>query len=157
MAIAMPPNERDGAPPYPPWSQLLRGRRIECETLDRVVEAVRGGESRVLVVRGEPGIGKSVLLEYVAERASECRVTRAAGVHSEMELRFAGLQQLCARMLDRLESLSPPQRDALGTAFGLTAGPAPDRFLVGLAVLTLLAEVAEDGPLVCLIDDAQWL
>src|SRR3954447_18292948 len=157
MAIGMPPNERDGAPPYPPWSQVLRGRRIECETLDRVVEAVRGGESRVLVVRGEPGIGKSVLLEYVAERSSECRVARAAGVQSEMELPFAGLQQLCAPMLDHLEDLPLPQRDALGTAFGLTAGPPPDRFLVGLAVLGLLSEVADERPLVCLVDDAQWL
>src|SRR3954451_21542656 len=98
MAIAIPSNERDGAPPYRRWSQVLRGRRSECEALDRVVDAVRGGESRALVVRGEPGIGKSVLLEYVAERASDCRVTRAAGVQSEMELPFAGLQQLCAPM-----------------------------------------------------------
>src|SRR3954469_14662898 len=143
MATGMPLNEREGTPPYPRWSQVLRGRRGECDALARVVETVRGGESRVLVVRGEPGIGKAVLLEYVAERASECRVARAAGVQSEMELPFAGLQQLCAPMLDRLETLPVPQRDALG----LTTGPPPDRFLVGLAVLGLLSEVADERPL----------
>ena len=136
---------------------MLQGRPNECELLDRLLEAVRGGESRALVVRGEPGVGKSALLEYVVGRASECRVARAAGVQSEMELAFAGLQQLCAPMLDRLERLPAPQRDALGTAFGLTAGAAPDPFLVGLAVLGLLSEVADERPLVCLVDDAQWL
>src|SRR3989475_8510978 len=136
---------------------MLRGRRSESEVLDRLLEAVRGGESRVLVVRGEPGVGKSALLEYVAGRASGCRVARAAGVQSEMELAFAGLHQLCAPMLDRLERLPAPQRDALGTAFGLRGGAAPDRFLVGLAVLGLLSEVADERPLVCLVDDAQWL
>src|SRR6267378_3028493 len=114
---------------------MLQDRRSECEVLDRLLEAVRGGESRVLVVRGEPGVGKSALLDYVAEQASECRVVRAAGVQSEVELAFAGLQQLCAPMLDHLESLPAPQRDALRTAFGLMDGAAPDRFLVGLAVL----------------------
>jgi DNA-binding CsgD family transcriptional regulator len=136
---------------------VLLGRRSESEALDRLLEAVRGGESRVLVVRGEPGVGKSALLEYTAGRASGCRVARAAGVQSEMELAFAGLHQLCAPMLDRLERLPAPQRDALGTVFGLRAGAAPDRFLVGLAVLGLLSEVAEERPLVCLVDDAQWL
>src|SRR5437899_7107108 len=136
---------------------MLLGRRSEREVLDGLVEAVRRGESRVLVVRGEPGVGKSALLEYVAGRASGWRVARAAGVQSEMELAFAGLQQLCAPILDRLERLPPPQRDALGTAFGLTGGVAPDRFLVGLAVLGLLSEVADERPLVCLVDDAQWL
>src|SRR5919108_395667 len=135
----------------------LLGRRSECETLDRLLRSVRSGQSRVLVLRGEAGIGKTALLEYVVERASGCRVLRAAGVQSEMELAFACLQQLCAPMLDRLESLPGPQRDALGTAFGLSAGPAPDRFLVGLAVLGLLSEVAEDRPLVWAIEDAQWL
>jgi DNA-binding CsgD family transcriptional regulator len=125
--------------------------------LDRLLEAARGGESRALVVRGEPGVGKSALLECAAERASGCRVARAAGVQSEMELPFAGLHQLCAPMLDRIGHLPAPQRDALDTAFGLMNGTAPDRFLVGLAVLALLSEVAEEQPLVCLVDDAQWL
>jgi DNA-binding CsgD family transcriptional regulator len=135
----------------------LRGRRGECETLDRVLGSVRAGQSRVLVLRGEAGIGKSALLGYLLEQASGCRIARAAGVESEFELAFAGLQQLCASMLDRLERLPGPQRDALGTAFGLSAGAAPDRFLVGLAVLGLLAEAAEEQPLVCVVDDAQWL
>src|SRR4051812_17248157 len=136
----------------------LLGRRTEAATLDWLVEAVRAGESRALVLRGEPGVGKTALLEYAGEHATGCRVAHAAGVQAEMELPFAGLHQLCAPMLDRLERLPGPQRDALGAAFGLSAGHAPDRFLVGLAVLGLLAEVAEDeGPLVCLIDDAQWL
>ena len=118
---------------------------------------MRAGQSRVLVLRGEAGVGKTALLEYLQERASGCRIARAAGVESEMELPFAGLHQLCAPMLDRLERLPAPQRDALGTAFGLSDGDAPDRFLVGLAVLSLLSEVAEERPLVCLVDDAQWL
>src|SRR4051794_7507521 len=134
----------------------LLGRRSESETLDRLLEAVRAGESRAPVIRGDPGVGKTALLEYVVEHGMGCRVARAAGVQAEMELAFAGLHQLCAPMLDRLDRLPGPQRDALGTAFGLSAGPAPDRFLVGLAVLGLLAEVAEEGPLVCVIDDAQW-
>jgi len=109
------------------------------------------------VVRGEPGVGKSALLDYVAERASGCRVARTAGVQSEMELAFSGLNQLCIPMLDRVDRLPEPQRDALRTAFGLAGGAAPDRFLVGLAVLSLLSEVAGEEPLVCLVDDAQWL
>jgi DNA-binding CsgD family transcriptional regulator len=136
---------------------MLRGRRTECEALDRLLDAVRAGESRALVVRGEPGVGKTALLEYAVEQASGCRVVRAAGVQSEMELAFAGLHQLCAPMLDRLEGLPGPQRDALRTAFGLSAGDAPDRFLVGVAALGLVGEVAEERPLVCVIDDAQWL
>ena len=137
---------------------MLRGRRAECLELDRLLEAMHTGQSAVLVLRGEAGIGKTALLEYTAERAEGCRVLHAVGVESEMELAFAGLQQLCAPMLDRLEQLPGPQRDALGTAFGLRTGEPPDRFLVGLAVLSLLAEVAEEGPpLVCLVDDAQWL
>src|SRR6266446_6458585 len=110
---------------------MLLGRHNECDVLDQLMDAVRRGESRVLVVRGEPGVGKSALLEYLVGRASGCRVARAPGVESEMELAFAGLQQLCAPMLDHIERLPPPQRDALGTAFGLTTGVAPDRFLVG--------------------------
>jgi DNA-binding CsgD family transcriptional regulator len=135
----------------------LRGRRSECETLDRLLEGVRAGQSRVLVVRGEAGVGKSALLEHLVARASGCRIAPAAGVESEMELAFAGLHQLCAPLLDRLARLPDPQSDALRTAFGLSAGEPPDRFLVGLAVLSLLAEVAEDRPLICVIDDAQWL
>jgi DNA-binding CsgD family transcriptional regulator len=109
------------------------------------------------VVRGEPGVGKTALLDHLAEQALGCRVARAAGVESEMELAFGGLQQLCAPMLDRLERLPGPQRNALGTAFGLWAGDAPDRFRVGLALLGLLADVADERPLICLVDDAQWL
>jgi DNA-binding CsgD family transcriptional regulator len=111
----------------------------------------------VLVLRGEAGVGKTALLEYLVDRASGCRIARAAGVESEVELAFAGVQQLCAPMLDRVGHLPAPQRDALAAAIGLKAGEAPDRFLVGLAVLGLLADVAERQPLVCLVDDAQWL
>src|SRR2546421_6439300 len=136
---------------------MLQDGRSECEVLDRLLEAVRGGESRVLVVRGEPGVGKSALLEYLVGRASGCRVARAAGVQSEMELAFAGLQQLCAPLLNRVERLPGPQRDALRVAFGLSTGDAPDRFLVGLAVLSLFSEAAEEQPLLCVVDDAQWL
>jgi DNA-binding CsgD family transcriptional regulator len=135
----------------------LLGRRSESTTLDRLLDVVRAGESRALVIRGDPGMGKTALLEYVVERATGCRVAQAAGVQAEMELAFAGLHQLCAPMLDRLERLPGPQRDALGSAFGMTAAHAPDRLLVGLAVLSLLAEVSEKRPLVCLVDDAQWL
>ncbi|GGO16387.1 AAA family ATPase [Microbispora bryophytorum] len=135
----------------------LRGRQIECETLDRLVAAVQAGNSSVLVLCGEAGIGKTALLEYARSSASSCRTARVAGVESEMELAFGGLHQLCAPFLDHLGHLPGPQRDALGTAFGLSAGPPPDRFLVGLAVLNLLADVAGKGPLVCLVDDAQWL
>ena len=125
--------------------------------LDRLIRAVQVGESRVLVVRGDPGAGKTVLLDYLAERARGCRVARAAGVQSEMELAFAGLHQLCAPMLDHLDRIPVPQREALSTALGLAAGPPPDRFLVGLAVLSLLSEAAGGQPLICLIDDEQWL
>jgi DNA-binding CsgD family transcriptional regulator len=134
----------------------LLGRRRECEALDRLVATVRTGQSAVLVVRGEAGVGKSALLAYLAERASGCRIARAAGVESEMELPFAGLHQLCAPMLDRLDRLPAPQRDALATAVGLSAGDPPDRFLVGLAVLSLLSEVAEEEALICVMDDAHW-
>jgi AAA ATPase domain len=127
--------------------------------LDGLLEAVRAGESRALVVRGEPGVGKTALLEYAVGEWSESgfRVARAVGVESEMELAYAALHQLCAPVLDRVERLPGPQRDALGVAFGLSAGDAPDRFLLGLAVLSLVSEVAEERPLLCLVDDAQWL
>ncbi len=134
----------------------LTDRRAERGVLDGLVEAVRAGESRVLVVHGEPGVGKTALLEYLADRATGCRVLRVSGVQWEMELAFAGLHQLCAPLLDRLGVLPGPQREALRTAFGMSEGPAPDRFLVGLAVLGLLAEALE-RPVVCLVDDAQWL
>jgi DNA-binding CsgD family transcriptional regulator len=135
----------------------LRGRHSECASLDRLLEDVRGGQSRVLVLRGDAGVGKTALLDYLAVSASGCRIARAAGVESEMELAFAGLHLLCAPMLPHLAQLPGPQRDALGTAFGLTAAAAADRFLVGLAVLSLLSRIAEERPLVCLVDDAQWL
>jgi DNA-binding CsgD family transcriptional regulator len=135
----------------------LRGRLRECEELDRLLAGPPAGQSQVLVLRGEAGVGKTALLDYLQERASRCRVERAAGVESEMELAFAGLHQLCAPMLDRLSYLPDPQRAAIGTAFGLRDGAAPDRFLVGLALLGLLSEVGRAQPLVCLVDDAQWL
>jgi hypothetical protein len=138
-------------------AEVLHGRRVEREALERLLDAVRGGQSRVLVVSGEPGIGKTALLKSAIGSASGFRVLRAVGVESEMELAFAALQQLRAPLLDRLDRLPAPQQDALGVAFGFRAGDAPDRFLVGLAVLSLLAEVAEEQPLVCVIDDAQWL
>jgi tetratricopeptide (TPR) repeat protein len=137
--------------------EVLLGRRSECETLDRLLEAARAGLSGTLVVRGEPGVGKTALLNNAIQSASGFRIARAAGVESEMELAFAAVHQLCAPMLDRLERLPGPQHDALGVAFGLSAGSAPDRFLVGLAVLSLLSEVGEERPLLCLVDDAQWL
>jgi DNA-binding CsgD family transcriptional regulator/tetratricopeptide (TPR) repeat protein len=135
----------------------LVGRRSECEVLDRLLADVRAHQSRVLVLRGEAGIGKTALMEYLATTSSGCRVVRAAGVESEVELGFAGAHQLCAPVLDRMDDLPDPQRDALGTALGLAAGVPADRFLVGLAVLTLLSAAAEERPLVCLVDDAQWL
>jgi DNA-binding CsgD family transcriptional regulator len=135
----------------------LRGRSRQCGTLDRLLADVRAGRSRALVVRGEPGIGKTALLGYAADSAPDFGVARACGVESEMELPFAALHQLCGPMLDRLDRLPGPQREALAVAFGLESGGAPDRFLVGLGVLSLLSEVAMDKPLLCLIDDAQWL
>jgi DNA-binding CsgD family transcriptional regulator len=135
----------------------LRGRRDECGALDRLLDEVQAGRSQVLVLRGEAGVGKTALLDYLQERASGCLVVRAAGIESEMEVAFAGLHQLCSPMLSSLARLPGPQRDALSTAFGVSAGAAPDRFLVGLAVLGLMSEAAEGQPLVCLVDDAHWL
>jgi DNA-binding CsgD family transcriptional regulator/tetratricopeptide (TPR) repeat protein len=135
----------------------LTDRRRECGLLDLLVEAVRAGESRVLVVRGEPGAGKTALLDYLIRQAHGCQLLRAAGMQSEMELPFAGLHQLCAPMLVRLDRLPVPQREALRTAFGLSAGPPPDRFLVSLAVLSLLSDAAGERPLICVVDDQQWL
>jgi DNA-binding CsgD family transcriptional regulator len=135
----------------------ILGRRSERTALDQLVASVRAGQSRAVVLRGDAGIGKSALLEYLAMHSSGCGVARAAGVESEMELAYAGMQQLCAPFLARLAHLPGPQRAALGTAFGLHDGDAPDRFLVGLAALSLLSDVAEDRPLICILDDAQWL
>src|SRR5258708_2875646 len=135
----------------------LIDRDAERDALDRFVAAIRAGESRALVVSGEAGVGKTALLDYLAGNASGCRIARTTGVQSEMELCFAALHQLCAPMLDGLQRLPPPQRDAVRTAFGLGAGPVPDRFLVGLGALGLLSEVAAEQPLVCLVDDEQWL
>lgn len=135
----------------------LRGRRDECETLGRLVVSAQAGDSQVLVLRGEAGIGKSALLDYLVERAVGCQLARVAGVESELELTYAGLHQLCRPYLGRFDRLPVPQREALGTAFGLRQGSPPDRFTVGLAALTLLCAVAEERPLICVVDDVQWL
>ena len=132
-------------------------RKSECAALDRLLETARAGESSVMVLRGEPGVGKTALLDYAIQSASGFRVLRAVGVESEVDLAFAGLQQLCGPLLDGLERLPEPQREALSVAFGLSAGEAPRRFIVGLAALGLLSSSAEDEPLLCVIDDAQWL
>jgi DNA-binding CsgD family transcriptional regulator len=135
----------------------LRGRSSECALLDELLLAVRRGESRSLVLRGEAGIGKTALLEYLIAASSDLMVVRAMGVESEMELAYASLHQLCGPLLDRLDALPGPQRQALEVVFGLSAGAAPDRFLVGLAALSLLSEAAEERPVLCVVDDAQWL
>jgi AAA ATPase domain len=135
----------------------LYGRRSECDRLERMLAEIRTGRSQVLVLRGDAGIGKTALLDHMSTHASGCRIARVTGVESEMELAFAGLHQLCAPFLDRLGRLPPPQRDALSVVFGLLEGNAPDPFFIGLAVLSLLSEAAEERPLVCLVDDAQWL
>ena len=136
---------------------VLRGRASECARLDALLSAVRRGESGALVLRGEAGMGKTALLDYASRVCEGCRVIRCGGVESELELPFAALHQLCMPLLDDLETLPAPQLDALRTAFGLRSGPRPDRFLVGLAVLTLLSDAAEPQPLICVVDDAQWL
>src|SRR3954449_7359976 len=133
------------------------GRSGERDVLDRVLETARGGQSAVLVIRGEAGIGKTALVRYAARQAAGFRVAQIAGVEAEMELPFAGLHRLCAPMLGRLDALPDPQQNALRVSFGLSSGDAPDRFLVALAALTLFAEIAEQQPLLCLVDDAQWL
>jgi DNA-binding CsgD family transcriptional regulator len=137
--------------------KALIGRAVERATLDRLLDAVRGAEGRVLVLRGEPGVGKTALVDDAIGSAPDLRILRAGGVESEMELAFAALQQLCAPVLDRLGRLPGPQQSALRVAFGLSGGEAPDRFLVGLAALSLLSEVAEERPLLCAVDDGQWL
>ena len=137
----------------------LMDRASERDALDRLVEAVRTGQSRALVIRGDPGVGKTVLLNYLAGRASGsgCQVARVAGMQSEMELAFAGLHRLCAPMLSHADGPPVPQREALRVALGLRSGLPPDRSLVGLALLSLLSEVAGERPLICVIDDEQWL
>src|SRR6202049_2598412 len=140
------------------WSggQLL-GRERECEVLDRLLDGARGGRGGVLVVHGEAGVGKTALLDYAVEAARGFRIARTSGIEAEMELPFAAAQQLCSPFLELMDRLPQPQHEALGVAFGLITGPAPNPFLVGLAVLGLLAEAAEEEPLVCVVDDAQWL
>ena len=133
------------------------GRTRECAVLDGLTADIRMGQSRSLVLRGEPGIGKTALLEYLIESGSDLTVVQAAGVESEMELAYSGLHQLCGTLLNRLEKLPVPQRLAIEIVFGLSEGAAPDRFLVALAVLSLLSEVSEEGPVLCVVDDAQWL
>jgi DNA-binding CsgD family transcriptional regulator len=147
-----PPTSQDPRPP----AKLL-GRGSECEALDQLAADALNGRSRVTVLRGEAGVGKSALLGYLSGQVAGWHVARAAGVESEMELAYAGLHQLCAPMLDHLGQLPVPQRNALATVFGLSTGPVPGRFLVGLATLTLFAEAAEQQPLACVVDDAQWL
>ena len=132
-------------------------RTSEREALDGLLAGVREGQSAVLVIRGEAGIGKTALLRYAARHASGFRVAQVTGVEAEMELPFAGIHQLCAPLLDQLDALPQPQQDALNVALGLASGEVPDRFLVGLAVLGLLSAAAEERPLLCLVEDAQWL
>src|SRR5258707_4511868 len=140
-----------------PLGPMLLGRRDECAVLDGLLDGARAGRSGALVVRGDAGVGKTALLEYVIASAADLKVVRAVGVESERELAFAALHQVCVPNLDRLERLAGPQRDALRVTFGLSEGPVPDRFLVGLALLGLFAEAAEERALVCVVDDAQWL
>ena len=143
--------------PGPGRRTRLRGRVDECALLDGLLGDIGRGESRSLALRGDAGIGKTALLEYLVASASEMTILRAIGVESDIELAYASLHQLCTPLLDRLELLPGPQRQALGIVFGLGTGAVPDRFLVGLGALTLLSKVADDRPLLCVIDDAQWL
>jgi hypothetical protein len=140
-----------------PGRLTLEDRRNESAVREGLLVAVRAGRSGALVLRGESGIGKTALLEHAVSSASGLKVFRATAVESEMELAFAALHQLCGPMLDRVDRLPGPQRDALATSFGVRAGPAPDRFFVGLAVLSLPSEVAAEQPVLCIVDDAHWL
>src|SRR3954452_13971195 len=140
-----------------PGARALLGRAREREIIDRLLANVRSGQSGVLVIRGDAGIGKTALLQYAAQEAPDFRIAEIAGVESEMELAFAGVHQLCAPMFERLDALPEPQRNALSVALGLRSGTAPDRFLVALAVLSLLSAVADERPLLCLVEDAPWL
>ncbi|MGW4490304.1 helix-turn-helix transcriptional regulator [Amycolatopsis sp. NPDC004368] len=143
----------------PRWRRAaeLIGRRAECSVLDRLIADVRSGTSRALVLHGEPGVGKTALLDYLSVQSSGFRVVRAAGTESEVEMPFSGLHQLCAPLLDHLDHLPGPQREALRTVLGLSGGTTPDKFLVGLALLGLLSQAATERPLMCLVDDLQWL
>src|SRR4051812_34645640 len=142
---------------HPPTRTKLLGRQRECAALDGVLKDGRSGQSRVLVLRGEAGSGKSALLEYVSDAAADWRLATVIGVESEMELAYSGLHQLLGAMHDQVERLPEPQREAVSIIFGRSTGPPPDPFLVGLATLTLFAEAAEQEPLLCVVDDAQWL
>ena len=137
--------------------QGFQGRSGEGGVLDRLLENVRGGQCAVLVIRGEPGMGKTALLRHCVRQAAGFRVIECVGIESEMELPFAGLHQLCGGLLGGLDALPDPQRDALSVAFGLSSGNPPDRFLVALAVLSLLSAACEERPVLCVVDDAQWL
>jgi len=145
------------SPPVLGSRRALLGREREREALDGLLDGVRAARGGVLVIHGEAGVGKTALLEYAVEAAPEFRIARTVGVEAEMELPFAAAQQLCAPFLDLTDRLPQPQHEALDVAFGLSTGPAPNEFLVGLAVLGLLAEVAEEQPLLCVVDDAHWL
>ena len=147
--MTLPQQAGDRPPP------MLLGRRSECDQLDRLLSGARAGHGDAVVVHGEPGIGKTALLEYAVTSAVGFSVLRTVGNEAERELPFAALQQLCAPCVGRLEELARPQRDALRVALGLAGGPAPDRLLVGLAALDLLARYASDRPLLCVVDDAQ--
>ena len=138
-------------------SPRLAGRAGELEILDQLISDVHSGQSAVLVLRGEPGIGKTALLRHLIGQAPGFRVARGSGVESEMELAFAGLHQLCGPLLSGLGSLPEPQRRGLSVAFGMDAGGSPDRFLVAVATLSLLAGAAGERPVLCVVDDAQWL
>jgi DNA-binding CsgD family transcriptional regulator len=140
-----------------PGGLALCGRDGERALLDGLLEQARAGRSGVLVLRGAAGVGKTALLEHAVDSGSDLVVVRAVGVESEMELAYAALHQLCAPLFDRVDRIPGPQRDALETTFGLREGPVPNRFLVGLATLSLVSEAAQVRPLVCVVDDAQWL
>src|SRR5580658_6632733 len=144
----------DGFLPAAASGKQLFGRERECEMLDRLLDGGRGG---ALVMHGEPGVGKSALLEYALDTSQDFRIVKTSGVEAEMELPFAAVQQLCSPLLTLSDRLPDPQHEALGVAFGLTAGSVPNPFLVGLAILGLLSEAAEERPLLALVDDAQWL
>ncbi|HEY6395836.1 MAG TPA: BREX system ATP-binding domain-containing protein, partial [Solirubrobacteraceae bacterium] len=133
------------------------GRARERAALDQMLDRVRAGESSARVMRGEAGIGKTALMQYCARQASGCHVAQIAGVESELEMPFAAVDQLCRPIIAGIDVLPEPQQQALRVAFGLAVGPTPERFVVGLAVLGLLVEAAGERPLVCLVDDAQWL
>jgi hypothetical protein len=133
------------------------GRSIERDLLDGLLARVRAGASEALVIRGEAGIGKTALLRYTARQAAGFQVAQLTGVQAEMELPFAGVHQMCTAIPDRIEALPAPQKEALTTALGLVGGKVPERFLVGLAMLSLLSAIAEERPMLCLVEDAQWL